>query len=274
MNASPLMTKWVSKKLNFPVKIMAHGQTSKIVELSNISEGSPSAALFEIPDGYKAWVDPESLPVDPPEWAGDIATAPVVTVPFMRMMKAGEIVRVKVEPEKSLVVKGENQPGTEATAKVIPFKGINPTKAESKLNNFAQQGTVCERRHEMSGEADEFVIRVYSDSLNVIAKWQPMFERVVSAGEEIRYPISGTNHITTRFINLSDGKATASFEYYSGGEALSDEESGKAKYRKIELDHPWTIDGITRQAKGDEMVIKVEEGKMQIKLGQFDPLEF
>ena len=108
----------------------------------------------------------------------------------------------------------------------------------------------------------------------MIAKGQPMFETTASAGEEVRYAISGNEHITTRIINLSDSKAEASFDYYAEGKVLSDNEVGPAKYRKIELENPWTVDRIMRQEKGDEMVIRVEQGKMQIKLGQFDSFEF
>ena len=274
MDGSPIMSKWVSKKLDFPLKIVAHSDPTKTVELSNISEGVPAAELFEIPKGFAAWVDPKSLPVDPPEWAGEIATAPVMVPPFEKIMAAGEMVRVKIEAGKSLAVKGVGQSEVEATAKVIPFKGINPTEVESYFNNFAQQGVICDRRHEMSGEADEFIIRVYEGNVNVIAKWQPMFETTASAGEEVRYAISGKEHITTRIINLSDSKAEASFDYYAEGKVLSDDEVGPAKYRKIELENSWTVDRITRQEKGDEMVIRVEQGKMQIKLGQFDSFEF
>ena len=43
---------------------------------------------------------------------------------------------------------------------------------------------------------------------------------------------------------------------------------------KIKLEKPWDVNTAGRIAKGDEIVIKIETGKMQIKLGQFDSFEF
>jgi len=272
MSGTPVMTKWVAGKLGFPVKIVAHGPPDKVIELSNIVEGAIDPGLFIVPDGFSAWVDPDSKPADSPEWAGDIDSAPVIVPPFEKDMAAGDIIRVKIEPGKSLAVKGVSE--TEATAKTLPFIGKNPLKEESYYNNFAMKGTICQRMHEMSGEADEFIIRVYEGNVSVTAKWYEMFEQTLSAGEEASYTIVGDEHITTRIINLTDGNSTATFTFALNGQTLSDDEIGPAKYRQIELKNPWDIDIGSRLVKGDEMIIKVETGKMQIKLGQFDTFKF
>lgn len=45
---------WISKKLNFPVKMEMDGQSGHMVmEYRNISEKTVPASLFNIPDGYQ-----------------------------------------------------------------------------------------------------------------------------------------------------------------------------------------------------------------------------
>ena len=272
MSDTPIMSKWVSSKLGFPVKVVATGPPDKVIELLDIVEGPVDESLFVLPDGFTAWVDPDSKPGPAPEWVDDIEAAPFMVAPFEKDMKAGDIVRVKIEQGKSLSVKSVSE--TDGVAKVIPFIGKNPQKEESHYNNFAMQGIICQRRHELSGEVDEFVIRVYEGNIKVIAKWQEMFEVTASAGDEVRYKIEGYDNISTRFINLTDGSATATFNYYVAGQPMSEDEAGPAKYRKIELENPWDAYTSGFVAKGDEIVIRVETGKMQIKLGQFDSFKF
>lgn len=272
MGDTPVMAKWQAKSLDFPIKIVVYGQQERIVEITDIEEKAMEASIFAVPDGFTKWVDPESLPGERPEWVGDIDAASVMTPPFEKNMGPGDIVRVKIEPGKSLAVKAGGISETEAVARVIPFKGSNPLKEEQWYNNFAQRGVICGRSHEMSGEADEFIIRVYEGNITIAAKWMDMFEEKALAGEEIRYPISGQEHITTRFINLTAEAAEATFAYYQNGQLMEDDTP--AKYRTITLKNPWDIDTSTLLVKGDELVIRVTTGKVQIKLGQFDSFEF
>ena len=272
MDDTPVLAKWYAKSLDFPIKIVGYGQQERIIEITDIEEKAVDASIFSVPEGFTKWVDPKSLPGERPEWAGDIEAAPVMMPPFEKNMGPGDIVRVKIEPGKSLAVKAGGISETEAVAKVIPFTGSNPLKEEQWYNNFAQRGIICQRCHEMSGEADEFIIRVYEGNITVVAKRMDMFEEKALAGEEIRYPISGHEHITTRFINLTEEIAEATFAYYQNGQPMEDDTP--AKYRTITLKNSWDADTITRFAQGDELVIKVITGKMQIKLGQFNSFEF
>lgn len=269
---TPALTKWQAKDLGFPIKIAQHGQQKRTIEILDIEEKPIDPQVFAIPEGFSKWVDPESLPGKTPEWADDIADAPLLTPPFEENMGAGDIIRIKIEPGKSLAVKAEGISESGAVARVIPFKGTISVKDELRFNNFAKKEVICVRNHEMSSEADELVIRVYEGNVTLLAKWMGMFEKEASAGEEIRYPISGKEYITTRFINLTEETAEAAFAYYQNGKPMEDDTP--AKYKTITLKNPWNVNSATREAKGDELVIKVNTGKMQIKLGQFDPFEF
>ena len=272
MADTPVMEKWQAQSLDFPIKIVQHGQQERVIEITGIEEKAIEASIFNIPEDFTKWIDPNSLPGEQPEWAVDIEKAPVMTPPFEKKLVTGDIIRVKIEPGKSLAVKAISKSETKAVATVIPFKGSNPLKNEKWYGNFAEKGVICDRCHEMSGEADEFIIRLYKGNITVAAKWMDVFEKEALTGEEIHYPISGDEHIRTRFINLTDEAAEATFAYYQNGQLIEDDVP--LKYRTITLKNPWDVSKSTLVAKGDEMIIKVNKGKMQIKLGQFDSFEF
>ncbi len=269
-----VMTQWVSKKLGFPIKIVAHGPPDKVMELANIEEGPVDDAKFKIPGGFKKWIDPESLPVEPPDWADGIDSAPLMNPPFEHDMSAGDIIRIKVEPGKSLKIKGVSKTEANAEAKAIPFKDGRPLKKESRYNNFAQKGVICERRHETPVEADEFVVYAYEGDIKVTAKWQKMHENTVAAGRQFGLSLQGSDNILTHLVNLSDGESVATINYLKDGAPLGEDEMGPKKWWTVTLKEPNEVKKTTRVAKGDEMVIKVDKGKMLIKLGQFDSFEF
>ena len=268
------MSQWVAKDLGFPLKIVAHGPPDKVLELTNIVEGPVDDTRCEIPEGFTKWIDPETLPVEPPGWAEGIAAAQVMMPPFEHDMSAGEIIRVKVEPGKSLKIKGVGKAGTEATARVVPFKDDRPLKEDTWYNNIAQKGIICARQHETSVEADEFVVYVYEGDLTVTAKWQEMLEKTVTEGEEVRLPLPSWDNIKTHLVNLSDGESVAIVSYFKEGTELSEDDIGPAKWRTITLKEHGEVDARTMSHKGDEIVFSVEKGKMLIKLGQFDTFEF
>jgi len=274
MMDNDVMSQWVSKKLGFPIKIIAHGPPDKVVELTNIKEGPVDEARFKIPEGFTKWIDPETLPVEPPEWAKGIASAPVMKPPFERDMSAGEIIRIKVEPGKSLKIKGISKTDAKGTARVIPFKDGRPLKKDSWYNNFAQKGVTCDRRHETSVEADEFVVYVYEGEVKVIGKWQEMHEKTVATGDEIRLTLQGWDNIKTHLVNVSDSESVAIVNYFKNGKPVSEDEIGPVKWRTITLKESNEVDSKAMSPKGDEIVFKVEKGKMLIKIGQFDSFEF
>ncbi|MFO8234653.1 MAG: DUF4412 domain-containing protein [Bacteroidales bacterium] len=269
---TPVMTKWHAKKLDFPIKIVQHGQQERVIEIVDIEEKAVDASVFTIPEGFTKWIDPDSLPGKRPTWAGEIENAPVLMPPFEEKVGTGDIIRVKIQTGKSLAVKATGIPDNGAVARVIPFQGNNPIKNEEKYSNLAKKGVICKRNHEMSHEADEFIIRIYEGDLIIVAKSIDMFEAKASASEEIRYPIKGDEHITTRFINLTEEASEATFFYSQNGQIIEDDVP--LKYRTITLENPWDVETPTWVAQGDELVLKVNKGKMQIKLGQFDPFEF
>lgn len=274
MGDTDIMSRWVARNLDFPIKIVAHGPPDKIFELINIVVAPVDDSKFEIPEGFTKWIDPETLPVEPPAWAEGIAAAPVMVPPFEHDMSAGDIVRVKVEPGKSLAIKGVSKTDTEATAKVIPFKDDRPLKVDTWYNNFAWESTICVRQHETSVEVDEFIVYVYEGDITATAKWQEMLEKTVAEGEEIRLPLPNWDNIETRLVNLSDAESVAIVSYFKDGAEVSEDDQGPVKWRTITLKEPGEVEAGARTHKGDEIVFSVQKGKILIKLGQFDTFEF
>ena len=274
MGDTHMMSRWVARSLDFPIRIVAHGPPDKVFELVNIVVGPVDDSKCEIPDGLTKWIDPATLPVEPPAWAEGIAAAPVMTPPFEHDMSAGDIVRIKVEPGKSIKIKGVSKTDTEAIAKVIPFKDDRPLKEDSWYNNVAQKGTICARQHQTPLEADEFVVYVYEGDITAVAKWQEMLEKTVVEGEEIRLPLPNWDNIETRLVNLSDAESVAIVVYFKDGTELSEDDQGLLKWRTITLKEPGEVEASARTQKGDEIVFSVQKGKMLIKLGQFDSFKF
>ncbi len=270
MADTDVMSQWVARSLNFTIKIVGHGSPERVFELTNIVEGSVDDSKFEIPEGFTKWIDPATLPVEPPAWAEGIPTAPVMMPPFQHDMSAGDIIRIKVEPGKSLVLKGVSKTDTEATAKVIPFKDDRPLKKDSWYNNLGAYS----HKHETSIEADEFIVYVYEGDITLTTKWQEMLEKTVAEGEEIRLPLTIWEKIETRLVNLSDGESVAIFSYFEEGTELSENIISSLKWRTVTLKEQGEVHYGSRSYYGDEMVFSVKKGKMLIKLGQFDRWKF
>jgi len=269
-----MMSKYVSTKLDFPIKIVAHGNPSRVMALSNIVEGPVDAAKFAIPEGFTAWVDPETLPIEPPEWASGIESAPVLVPPFEKKLMAGDIVRVVPVAGKSLVVKCMSVDETEAEAYIRPFKEGRPIYRSDRYGNAAMEGVICARRHETPVEADEFVIYVKSGGITAVSKWQEMAEKTVGEGETISLPLEGWDEIEMWLVNQNEGESVAVFSYNREGVALGVDEIDEDKWRTIRINEPNGCQKRSVNAKGDELVVTVTTGSMRIKMGQYDVFEF
>lgn len=268
MSDQDIMSRWVAKSLGFPIKIVGHGPPDKIMELTNVVEGPVDDSKFQIPEGFTKWIDPETLPVEPPAWASEIEAAPVMVPPFEKALTAGDIVRIKPEPGKSLAIKGA---GTDATARVIPFKDGRPLKKDSWYNNLVG---ARDYRHETSIEVDEFVLYVYEGDVTVTSKWLKMQEKRLATGEQLRLPLPTWDNIAIRRVNLNDGESVGVATYFKDGVEVSEDEIGPAKYRTVTLKKKGDVDANSMSQKGDELVFAVTKGAMLVKMGQFDTFEF
>lgn len=268
------MTQWHSPKLNFPLKIVMHGKTEKVVELQNIQPGEVPDSLFRVPADFARFELPGQQPVEPPIWVDMIPSSKLVEPPFEERVNAGRMIRVRPEEGKSLAVKAECL-GDTCSVYAIPFKGQSPLRPVSTYKNFAAPETLCERLHQTSVEVDEFVFRAEDGPVKLTGKWMPMNERRVKAGEEFRVSlIPGQNIEDVRFVNLNDGESVCSWDFYSEGELLKADIVGPAEHRTRLLRNKNESQRSVWQPYGDELVFRVDKGEILIKLGQYDPSEF
>ncbi len=270
-----VMTQWVARKLDFPIKIIMHGATEKMIELKNIQESAVEDSLFMLPADFAEFQMPGQEPPTRPVWADMISSAPLLEPPFEKDLSAGDIVRVKPISARSLVAKAESLGEEEGVVYAIPFKGDLPLREINTYNNFAQEGTICTRLHETTVEADEFVIRVMKGKVKLQTKSLTMSERRLKAGEEFRMKLAPDQNIEdVRFVNLNDGESLCSWDYYSEGNLLEAEVVGPKEYRTRSLRTRNESQRSVFRPFGDEIVIKVDSGEILVKLGQFDASEF
>jgi hypothetical protein len=177
-----LMTQWVSQKLKFPVKIVTHTDEDTFAELRNIQEGPVADSLFQVPVGYAKMASPEKgageTPAPPaapvPDWAGSVASAPTVQLPYQRSMSAGEIIRVKVQVGKVIYVEGRNEIAGPSTFLVVPFLAGKPIKDPSKtVQSLSREGQGAALDcYETTKQADEIVIRVQGGKVIIKVKYE------------------------------------------------------------------------------------------------------
>ena len=106
MNNIVIQRVWMSKKYNFPVKIVSYNRDKvyMLVELSNIKEEKVSKGVFMPPADFKFMSMSEAKSKErarKPRWLVKIIErvpdAPVLEVPFKRAMKKGDLVRVRYQ---------------------------------------------------------------------------------------------------------------------------------------------------------------------------------
>jgi len=272
MSGQDFMARWYSEALAFPVRIVHLMSENRGVELRGIREETPDAALFAVPRDYTLIHDPRQIPVEPPEWAPRIPDLSVETPPFEKPMQADQMVRIPVVEGKSLVVRSHGSTEN-ADARVVPFKDGRPTKEIGMINNFGAQGTAKVTRNESTAEADVFVLRVFTGETTAEAKYVDMSERDMTAGDTLRVPLDD-RHIEFRILNLTDGDAGCSYDYYLDGQLVSDDEAGPAKYRQLAFTYSGELVAKTIRAFGNEMVLVVTGGRLHVKIGQLDTFTF
>lgn len=264
-----VITYWFATSLDFPIKIDNHVSSGTFAEINFISEGPIEENIFAIPPGYSKMAAPGSEPPEIPDWASEVARAPVVTPPFERPMAAGDIVRIKVQRGMSVWVRATDA-SDDAVAKAVPFKDGRPTKSVSMYSNFAQRGVICDRRNETAAEADEIVVRAFEGKMTVEVKSVAMQEKRISRGESFSYGVTSQENIELRLVDVSGGPSECIWTWLVGGSPAPYERLGPIKHRTASFDDHQTVVRKTLSPIGDTLVINVTLGTVVVKLGQYD----
>jgi Ca-activated chloride channel family protein len=140
------------------------------VELKKIVPQPPDATLFKVPSGLKKVA---AMPVAPPEWAGEIATAPMMTPPFEQTLEQGQILRVKPKAGYHIQVSGRSAGSGKSAFTSVAFKDGRPLIEPSMGTfNIAAGGGMSTRHKQAPGEADMIVVRVRTGSVIIDARFE------------------------------------------------------------------------------------------------------
>ncbi len=264
-----VMVKWVSKELEFPLRIATSRGQQRSAEVSEIVEAPVDESLFEIPADYSNQ-DMSSLLVDTPEWASQVSSEPTMVPPFELNLTEGEMVRIKVEPGKDIDVSGRSLTAGNSAFTVVPFQNGRPVVDPSMgTMNLSEEGQgVRFRRSETIQEADEIVVRVREGEVMISVTVDEMTEQRVMAGEEVKVPVELGKDIKVRLVNLKAGPSKCIWEFSYKGGLLSDDDMGPLEYRTATLRNKNESESQTFQANADEMTVRVEEGEILVKIGQ------
>lgn len=127
----PSVEGWYSPKLNQFIRQMVHyGHGDGLLEMTNIVEAPQDDSLFKVPADYQREKPPAEKAREK-EAARPVLTKMEETIaPAGRYMGAGGVLRVKVEPDRSVRVVITNQIKEKSVYKVTPLRNGQPVEAE------------------------------------------------------------------------------------------------------------------------------------------------
>ncbi len=210
-----VMTAWIAKPYGFPIKLENQMNGSRM-ELKEIQAGSHPAGRFDIPAGFKLAA---SMSVTSPEWAADIAGAPVVTPPFERNLDAGQILRIKPVRDFDVELQVESLSGLQGAFSSNAFKGGRPLKS---IAGFAGGGRKIHK--ESPDEADDIVVRAQSGKIIVRAQLVEAPEGIILVKHDLKSMSGRELHPEDRkplMLRLTDkagdgGDSRGTITFYKG----------------------------------------------------------
>ena len=162
-------TAWVAKKYAFLIRLENNLSGMKVA-LKNIVAAPQQADLFQVPVGFR---HVEKMPVAPPEWAGDIVDAPVMTPPFEQVLEQGQLIQVFPREGYDIKVEGSNSGDTAAAFTSVAFKDgrplVDPSMKTINLSSSGKSGAW--RNKEGPEEADYIVVRSRTGRITVKAEF-------------------------------------------------------------------------------------------------------
>lgn len=162
------VTGWVAEGYDVPLKVHVP-LGDRTVELRNLKPGPQDAALFAVPAGYRREVVEERR--DPqPEWAGQVASAPLLTPPFERKMAEGDIVRLRPQAGRWVSIEGTNLGPAQGSFTTASFKdgqyigggSMNTVILDAGDSSGVSQGANPDN-------TDELVVRVGQGAMKIRA---------------------------------------------------------------------------------------------------------
>jgi Ca-activated chloride channel homolog len=172
-----VMTAWIASKYDFAAKL-ENKMDDRTLILENLRDGGVEASMFKVPTEYHLI---KTMPVPPPDWAGEIRAAPIIKPPFEISLQEGQIVRIKPQRDFNIDLKVNSLSGTDGSFSSNAFTADHPLK---RVTGFAGGGRKIHK--ESPDEADEIVVRAQSGQITVKAELVEAPEGMVLKSYDIK----------------------------------------------------------------------------------------
>ncbi len=159
----PGMEAWYLPELEHFIRMIAHyggGYEDGIFEITNIQEAPQDDSLFKVPEDYQKEKSPAEKAQEKEAARPVLSGIAESIAPAGRRLKTGAVLKVKVEPDKSVRVVIENQAKEKSTYKITPFKEGLPIEDKIVLSGLTRQR---EKKEDFFGQQlklDEILIEV------------------------------------------------------------------------------------------------------------------
>lgn len=158
---------WVADEFGFPLKVQTT-LPERTIELRNLKRGPQDAALFAVPAEYKQVALDTEPP--PPEWAGQVAGAPVLTPPFSKTLTEGSIVRIRPQAGRQISIQVTHAGGETSAFTAVGFKNGRPLGDISGNTMNLSPGQDCKTvLTDGPDAADDYVVRIRTGSVKIDA---------------------------------------------------------------------------------------------------------
>lgn len=167
MNGQVHVIGWYAEDLQFPLKVELPVY-SKTIELRNVRPVPQGPDLAALPEGYQPMERREEVQV--PDWAAKVAEAPQPTVPFERVLEAGDILRVAPVAGQHLRIVVVNVGTEPATFTGVGFKGGRPlSNPMNETATFDPEGEISMTYRKQPSEVEAVVLRLAAGRVKVTA---------------------------------------------------------------------------------------------------------
>ena len=157
------MEGWYSSELETFVRMIAHyggGYEDGIFEIINIKEAPQDDSLFKVPEDYQKEKSPAEKAQEKEAARPVLSGIAESIAPVGRRLKTGAVLKVKVDPDKSVRVVIENQVKEKSTFKITPFQEGLPIEDEIVHSGLTRQREKKEDFFGMQLKLDEILIEV------------------------------------------------------------------------------------------------------------------
>ena len=159
----PGMEAWYLPELEHFIRMIVHyggGYEDGIFEITNIKEAPQDDSLFKVPEDYQKEKSPAEKAQEKEAARPVLSGIAESIAPAGRRLKAEAVLKVKVEPDKSVRVVIENQAKEKSTFKITPFKEGLPIEDKIVHSGLTRQR---EKKEDFFGQQlklDEILIEV------------------------------------------------------------------------------------------------------------------